>query len=209
MGKDWEIDTPALIPPPPLRGFKELAHLDVPYETDDENDAWKRGEVDARECVHCNQMTYAHHTTTLMQSNFKAKPPSFIEEIERDLRVATQAANHIIFMGYSLPPDDVAYRAFLSARKQRPNKNNQVLRCSVVVGQGLGERWMYPQDIDEIMEPKCADKSPHHTTLESARDIFGRDNVRFYGHGIPQVFCMHNQVSRQAFQKLFNWEETT
>jgi hypothetical protein len=37
--------------------------------------------------------------------------------------------DHIIFMGYSLPPDDVTYRAFFSARRQRQGAQ---VRCTVV-----------------------------------------------------------------------------
>ena len=73
-----------------------------------------------------------------MQSNFKASPPSFIDEVQRDLRVATQAAEHIILMGYSLPQDDVAYRAFFAARRRRNHKDGEPLRCSVVVGTEWG-----------------------------------------------------------------------
>lgn len=68
-----------------------------------------------------------------MQSSFKARPPSFIEEIQRDLRATTMQADHIIFMGYSLPPDDVTYRAFFSARRQKGGKD---VHCTVV---GKGE----------------------------------------------------------------------
>lgn len=217
MGKKWEFFSRALIPPPPLSGFAEQAHIadEMQPETPAEQTAWARGEVDARACVHCDEMTYAQHTQAVMQSNFKQKPPSFIEEVQRDLRVVTQSANHIILMGYSLPPDDVTYRAFFSARKQREKEYSadspeKTVHCSVVVGREYGDRWHGPAEIDGLL--KSSDKmkpgeSPH-TTLEAARDIFGRDNVRFFGGGIPQVFCDGNNISQQRFEQLIKWNAT-
>jgi len=86
-----------------------------------------------------------------MQTNFKTPPPPFIEEVQRDLRVATQSAKHIILMGYTLPPDDVTYRAFFSARRQRRQKDGEPpVRCSVVVGCDYGDRWHGPSDIEGL-----------------------------------------------------------
>ena len=53
----------------------------------------ERGSVDARACVNCDTLTYAHHTQIVMQSNFKGAPPPFIEEIQRDLRAVVQEAD--------------------------------------------------------------------------------------------------------------------
>ena len=107
MGDAWTTDSPTLFPPPPLRAFVEGVTFNPHVE--EESRAWDRGEVDARACVHCDTLTYMHHVPMLMQSNFKRPPPPFMEEIQRDLRVVVENAGHIIFMGYSLPPDDVGY----------------------------------------------------------------------------------------------------
>jgi len=207
MGKEWEFLSPTLIPPPPLRGFVDLASKKITHETEAEREAWDRGEVDARACVHCDEMTYAQHTQAVMQSNFKSQPPSFIDEVQRDLRVATQAADHIILMGYSLPPDDVAYRSFFAARKRRENSGQDKVFCSVVVGTEYGDYWHSPDEIDALIDVMEKGLSPR-TTLESARDIFGRDKVRFYGGGIPQVFCEGEQASSSRLEQLINWNST-
>jgi hypothetical protein len=148
-------------------------------------------------------MTYTQHTTTIMQSNFKGTPPPFIQEIQNDLRVAVEAAEHIILFGYSLPPDDFTYRAFFAARKSRGKK----VLCSVVVGKGYGDMWLEPDGIDRLLE-EMKQKNPYKppaTTLQAARDIFGKDNVRFYGGGIPNVFCEADLVSKEKFHQLINW----
>ncbi len=208
MGKEWNFFSPALIPPPPLRGFADFAAMQFLHETEKESEAWARGEVDARACVHCEELTFSQHTQAVMQSNFKAPPPSFIDEVQRDLRVITQAANHIILMGYSLPPDDVTYRAFFAARQQRHKKGDGLsVRCSVVVGQNWGDMWHGPDETDRLLPDMEKDAAPH-TTLVAARDLFGRDNVRFFGGGIPQVFCDGDTASPQRFQQLINWTST-
>ena len=203
MGNSWCRNSPTLIPPPPLRSFVQCA----PFEprSKEECEAWKRGEVDARACVHCGTLTYAHHTQTMMQSNFKSPPPPFLEEIKRDLRVAVQNADHIILMVYSLPPDDVDYRAFIAARRQRGA--DRPVRCSVVVGKGHGSHWFSAsQWVPKLTNMKPSE--PPRTTLENARDLFGERNVRFYGGGIPNVFLEGGTVTNAAVERLLNWEST-
>lgn len=202
MGDTWDRDSRSLFPPPPLKAFTR----DVEFRdrSDSERAEWEKGAVDARACVHCEVPTYAHHTPALMQSNFKSAPPPFIEEIQRDLRVAVQEAQHIIFMGYSLPADDVDYRAFFATRRRRDP--DRPVKCSVVIGTGREGRWLGPSEWPETvssMQQGCAPRS----TLEAARDLFEEENVRFYGGGIPAVFLNgEGQVTELAVDRLLNWE---
>ncbi len=193
----WELDSRTLIPPPPLKAF---VTQESRYRRPDERDAWAQGPVDARECVHCRTLTYAHHTPIRMQSNFKGAPPPFLAEIERELRVLVQRANHVVFMGYSLPPDDVDYRAFFAARRRRAaaDGSDEQVRCSVVVGTGGARRWLGPSEL-----PSCQD------TVKAATDVFGRDNVRYYGGGIPNVFMDGDEVTDAAVDRLLKWDRLT
>ena len=201
MGDAWEWDSPTLIPPPPLKAFVR----DGTFRSrgDEEREAWEKGEVDARACVHCKTLTYVHHTQTIMQSSFKDPPPPFLDEIKRDLRVAVQDADHIVLMGYTLPQDDVDYRAFLAARRRR---TEDPVRCSVVVGKDRGHRWFQPSEWPAMLEG-MADGLPPRTTLEAARDLFGEANVRFYGGGVPDVFLDGGRVTDAAVDKLLTWKE--
>ena len=202
MGDTWEWDSPTLIPPPPLKAFVRNRMFRWRIQ-EKERGAWERGEVDARACVHCQTLTYAHHTQTIMQSSFKDPPPPFLDEIKRDLRVAVQKADHIVLMGYSLPPDDVDYRAFFAARR-RLNPDNPV-KCSVVVGRDHGSRWFGPSELPAMLPHMEKEKSPR-TTLEAAHDLFGIENVRFYGGGVPNVFLDGGRVTDNAVEKLLTWE---
>lgn len=192
LGDSWNIASPSLIPPPPLRGFAKEAGING-------------FEADERPCVHCGIATFAQHTQTVMQSNFKPRPASFLDEVKRDLRVATNSANHIVLMGYTLPPDDVDYRVFFASRINRENGKEKPT-CSVVVGHSYGDRWMEsPEEIDKAMDEMKADGKENeapYTTLKAARSIFGKENVRFYGGGIPNVFCEGDSPSEERVRKL-------
>lgn len=160
-----------------------------------------QGRVDTRACVHCGTLTHEHHTQTVMQSSFKAQPPSFIEEIQRDLRAVAMKADHFIFMGYSLPKDDVIYRAFFSARKQvseTKKTDGQAVRCTVVGVDDTNTGWYSPTELGE-------EKFRKSEVIKAARDIFGDDNVRFFGGGVPNVFLENGVATEDALNRLLQW----
>ena len=202
LGDQWEKDSSVLILPPPLKSFVpedvEFPH----YQNEKEIKECDRGSVDARACVNCDTLTYAHHTQIVMQSNFKGAPPPYIEEIQRDLRAVVQEADHIVFMGYSLPPDDVDYRAFFAARRSRDPERS--VKCSVVVGTKGDQRWLGPSELCDLGSIECSSR----VTLKAAQELFGKDSVRFYGGGIPNVFLDGGKVTDSAVDRLLNWNDT-
>jgi hypothetical protein len=196
-GDDWKLDDPGLFLPPPLQAFDTRVPSDRIIGT--ERAHREKGMIDARACLHCGTLTYAHHTQTVMQSSFKSQPPSFIEEIQRDLRAVAMQANHIIFMGYSLPPDDVTYRAFFSARCQRKNGTaDDPVHCTVVNLDQNNSDWCGPDKLGN-------QSALGGETVKGAQDIFGKDNVRFYGGGIPRVFLDEGTATDAALERLLNW----
>ena len=202
LGDQWEKDSSVLILPPPLKSFVpedvEFPH----YENKEEIEACERGSVDARACVNCDTLTYAHHTQIVMQSNFKGAPPPFIEEIQRDLRAVVQEADHIVFMGYSLPPDDVYYRAFFAARRSRGSERP---KCSVVAVGGE-RRWLGPSELRDLSAAGIGEDE--RRTLKAAQELFDKEHVRFYGGGIPTVFLDGERVTDSAVDRLLNWNDT-
>ncbi len=203
IGDRWEIDSESLLPPPPLKAFVNDEQFES-WCADEEEEKWRLGEVDARACVHCRTLTYAHHTPVIMQTNFKTAPPPFLEEIQREMRVVVQEADHIVLAGYSLPRDDVTYRAFFAARTRRnlngDKEAGRKVRCSVV-GQDdrYGVGWIYPAQIQAKGEPPKA--------VKNAQDVFGQENVRFFGGGVPGVFMDDSRrVSARAVERLLVWD---
>ena len=200
LGNQWEKDSSVLILPPPLKSFVP-EDVKFPYYTKDERREWDKGAVDARACVNCDTLTYAHHTQIVMQSNFKGAPPPYIEEIQRDLRAVVQGADHIVFMGYSLPPDDVGYRAFFAARRSRDSE--RPVKCSVVVGTKGDQRWLGPSELCDLGSIECSAR----VTLKAAQELFEKKHVRFYGGGIPNVFLDGERVTDSAVARLLDWND--
>ena len=194
------------MPPPPLKAFVDRMGGGYRASTYGRNGCeeqeWSHGRVDARTCVHCGELTFAGNATLMMQSNFKSPPPPFMEEMQREMRVVVQNADHIVLMGYSLPPDDVTYRAFFAARQRR--RNGDPVRCSVVVGHELENRWMEAGEWQGRLAG-MPQVDPPRTTLEAAGDLFGADNVRFFGGGIPQVLLEGGRVTDGAVNRLLDW----
>ena len=197
IGDAWQIDSPTLLPPPPLRSFVEGLVFRTWTSDGLEQDACDEGEVDARACVHCRTLTHHHHTPLVVQTNLKSPPPPFIEEIQREMRVVLQKATHIVLMGYSLPPDDFTYRAFLAARTRRAHDLD--VRCSVVDKRpGFTRRWLYPDELDS--------RGDLPRVVRSAQALFGTKNVRFYGAGIPDVFLDDGgNVTESSVERLLVW----
>ncbi len=196
-GDTWDLDSRSLFPPPPLQAFDR----DPPREwiPKRERDQRRKGKVDARECLHCGTSTFTHHTQAIMQSSFKPRAPSFIEEIERDLRATTMGARHIILMGYSLPLDDVTYRAFLSAR----TKGDDALKvhCTVVDKDDANPGW---HGSDALKRQHGIRDFP---PVRQACEIFGPDRVRFYGGGVPDVFLDQGRATDARLDKLLTWPD--
>ena len=198
LGNSWAVDSKTLIPPPPLRAFLPDGE-DQGDGTCKEQKEWRKGAVDARECVHCGTITYIQHTPTLMQSNLKAPPPSFIQEIQRDLRVLVTNAKHIVLLGYSLPPDDVIYRAFLASYLGKDN--GESVKCTVVDRNDEYARWIGPNELKGLSDLR------KNSAVDAARDIFRPDNVRFYGGGFPGVCVAGGDVTPDMLDRLLTWSD--
>ena len=199
MGNSWKVDSKTLIPPPPLRAFLPEGE-DRSDGKPQERKRWLEGAVDARECVHCETLTYTQDTPTIMQSNLKTPPPSFIQEIQRDLRVLVANAKHIVLLGYSLPPDDVIYRAFFASYLgDSSGTASDEVKCTVVDWKEGHARWIGPAELDRM--PELSEKS----AVGAAIDIFGPDNVRFYGGGFPRVCMAGDGMTPDTLERLFTW----
>ena len=78
-----------------------------------------------------------------------------------------------------------------------------------VLSNGISSRgcpgWHGPSELDRLMKDMEKGEAPH-STLKAACGLFGKDNVRFYGHGIPNVFLDGGRVTDSAVTRLLTWE---
>lgn len=196
LGNEWNIQSESLFPPPIINDFL----FDNPSRSAEEVSAKKDGMSDAIQCVHCGSITEQHHSAIITQTNFKGNHPPYIEEIQRDMKVAIEKANHVILFGYSFPEDDFIYRSIFAARKQMGDKP---LKCSIVNwDEDAPERWMYKDEIEKFTENHKGNVSNMYVRLV---DLFGRDHIRIYGKGIPNVFLENNEVSKEKIKEMMEW----
>lgn len=190
LGDEWEDASVSLFAPPLLPILSDEWRKSRSAE---EATANKVGKADGMQCVHCGTMTEMFHMSMLMQSNFKGINAPFVEEIQRDMRIALEKARHIVLFGYRLPPDDVTYRSLLSARQHRTENEEEKLYCSVVVGKNdnAPDHWLQGDElVDYIaMLKERRDSSGFVEAVEAAQEIFGQGRIRGYARGIPSVFC--------------------
>ena len=64
---------------------------------------------------------------------------------------------------------------------------------------GYESRWLYPEDL-QIM-------SGLPGVVLAARELFGPNNVRYFGAGIPEVFLDDGAtVTADSFDRLLRWK---
>ncbi|MCM3056218.1 hypothetical protein [Caldibacillus thermoamylovorans] len=199
LGSKWKLDSPDLFPP---QIIKSLAYPDM-ARSEEEMRAYEEGKYDAIQCTHCGEITEAHHSAIIMQTNFKGQHPPFIEEIQRDMKVAIEKAKHIIFFGYSLPEDDFIYRSILASRKRMGIESPKV---SVVVGKDAEaeDKWLKGDELENYTENYP--ESGFSTVVKRAIDILGKENLRGYAAGIPNVFLKEKHADEKKVIELLRWE---
>jgi hypothetical protein len=144
-------------------------------------------------------LTFAFHDwlrTLLVQAAFSKV--SVAIAIDDDWRVCS------VRIGYSLPPDDVEYRAIFSAcRRHHERQDRQErVRCTIVDKHPPNLGWHGPEALKSL-------NYLNHPTVKAARDIFGPDNIRFYGGGIPDVFLdAGGQATADKLEQLLDWSST-
>ncbi|WP_152525322.1 hypothetical protein [Sporolactobacillus laevolacticus] len=193
LGNEWLIDSPSLFPPQILPSLSPRMPRSL-----EEKEAMDAGIYDAVQCIHCGTITETHHTAITMQTQFKAVQPSFIQEIQNDMKVALENARHIIFAGYSLPDDDFIGRIILSARRKM---DSEKVKCSVIgFDRDAEDKWMYGEHLKNYFQSH--ENSGLTNTCRRVAGIFGEKNVRAYGAGFPNVFMKNGKADKEKVEEM-------
>ena len=145
----WSYKSSELIPPFPIPIFEseKITALTV------QEKEWRKNlRYDSLQCMHCGSETKASDAPMIMQTMYKSTPTSFLEEIQRNVKVSLEKARHIILLGYRLPPDDTIWQhAFAEGVRTRAKTENAAF-CTVVVGHKGEERWIYSDVLERYVE---------------------------------------------------------
>ena len=210
---DWgDYKSKKMIPAFPIPLF-ESDKTDSKEFTQKENDWRKELKYDSLQCMHCGSETKALDAPMIMQTMYKSTPTSFLEELQRNVKVSLEKARHIVLLGYRLPPDDTIWQhAFAEGIRARAEKDKAF--CTVVVGHKGEEKWINPDELDSYIK-KFKDKGDGYgiDAIKNAIAIFGKDNVRAWTGGIPQVFgnCTEADVKELLYPRDFgklDWKNT-
>ncbi|WP_100489134.1 hypothetical protein [Sporolactobacillus pectinivorans] len=193
LGDTWDVRSTSLFPPQILPSLSPRRPRSF-----EEKKAMDEGVYDAVQCAHCGTITETHHTPITMQTNFKGRKPSFIQEIQSDMKVAIENARHIIFAGYSLPEDDFVYRSILSARRRMENDK---VKCSVIgVDPAAPDGWMCGPELRDYLNARS--DSSLAGICRRVADIFGEENVRASGAGFPNVFLKNGSAGKEKVKEM-------
>ena len=186
MGDTWDENSTTLFP----NGIIEPFMWGQQPRTDQEEAAKRRGEYDALECHFCGALTHSYDNFMFMQTQLKQQPPSFIREATDEALADMTHAKHIVLLGYSMPLDDAIWGSLLSMMSRR--KDGERLYCSVVATYDPDgpKGWLYGKDLEDYLTAKgklVVDKE-NVRAINNAITVFGKENVRAYVQGIPNVF---------------------
>lgn len=210
-GNHWEYKSKKLIPPFPIPFFE---YEDYELLTKQEWH-WRKNllHFDSMQCMYCESETFAHSAPMIMQTSYKSTPTSFLEEIQRNVKVSLEKARHIVLLGYQLPPDDVVWQqTFAEAVRCRINSKNKAY-CTVVVGYKGEKRWLDKNELENyVFEHKKNEDAESYgvPAIENAWAIFGKENVRAWTGGIPEVFgnCAEADVNELLYPDFVEWKGT-
>ena len=186
MGDTWDENSKTLFPNGIIAPFR----WGQEPRTEQEKVAHNRGEYDALECHFCGALTHSYDNFMFMQTQLKQLPPSFIREATDEALADITHAKHIVLLGYSMPLDDAIWGSLLSMMSRR--KDGERLYCSVVATHDPDgpDGWLYGERLADYLESKnklVKDKEKVRA-INNAITVFGKDHVRAYVQGIPNVF---------------------
>lgn len=186
MGDTWDENSKTLFP----NGIIAPFNWGQKPRTDEEKAAHRRGEYDALECHFCGALTHAYDNFMFMQTQLKCQPPSFIREATDEALADITHAKHIVLLGYSMPLDDAIWGSLLSMMSRR--KGGERLYCSVVAtyDENGPKGWLWGKELDDYLEKKgkLVDDKEKVRAIKNAITVFGKENVRAFVQGIPNVF---------------------
>lgn len=207
----WGYKSKELISPYPIPIFDVEENITLTKK--EQSWHYEKLHYDALQCMHCGSETHALDAPMIMQTVYKSTPTSFLEEIQRNVKVSLEKARHIVLLGYRLPPDDtIWYQTFAEAIRSRINTEEEAF-CSVIVGHRGIQKWLYRDELERYVETnrKKEDSADWGiTAIENAWAIFGKKRIRAWTGGIPQVFGngTENEVKELFYPSLVNWKCT-
>lgn|GEM_PF-1491542 len=166
--------------------------------TEKEKEAFNKGIFDAIECYECGNITRMIDSQIIYQSNVKGEKPPLLQEATNEMSVLIRKAKHLIFNGYSLPPDDTIYRSMImSAIADRDIVKDNRLKITVVnYCESLHNKaWYYRDELSMFINSDS--KLSVKKEIEYFLSLFdaNRSDIRFTFMGFPDIADSKEKVN--------------
>lgn len=160
--------------------------------TDDEIEAFKKGKFDSVQCYECGNITRSIDTPLILQSAIKGKKPPLLEEAVNEMSVLIKKADHLIFNGYSLPPDDTIYRSMILSAIADRDPKKKLLITVVNYDEDLQDKDWYKRD-----DLNSCENENTKNTVNNFSNLFKPDKceIRFTFLGFPGIVQDKNSIN--------------
>jgi hypothetical protein len=155
-------------------------------------------------CPYCGTPTNFIDTFLQIQSILKPKDPPAIEKSYFDYAISFADSEHLIFIGYSFPIDDIPHLlTLLTLGMNTANSNNKNRKFSLILyNPHISKKmkgWIsYDKALDYLS--KLGDKGKKDTnTLENVLKLTKEENIRVNFSGFPGI------LQELEFKDIINW----
>ena len=152
------------------------------------------------DCPVCHTPTYFHDTFMLIQSIVKPKNVPIMEKVAVDYCVNFSEAEHLVFLGYSFPIDDIPHMLSLltiGTGLQGGYQNNKKFTIVLFNEQIRTAEWVSVDYAKKHLSPDSRDIK----TIEALLKLAKRENIRLNFVGIPKIFKVHSVADIATWRK--------
>jgi len=177
--------------------------------TQNEIEEFKNGKFDAVQCYECGNIMQLIDTPLIFQTAVKGTKPPLLEEAVNEMLVLIKKAKHLIFNGYSLPPDDVLYRSMIkntiADNYNRSDEINDKLKISVILydNSAKDKTWYSQEETKELVKNGKIDQYVAKN-VNGFINLFQNCEIRFCFKGFPDV--LGNNITEESVKEFLNFE---
>ncbi len=152
------------------------------------SDTWHPSQIN---CPVCGSPTFFFDTFMQIQSILKSQESPVMRKVFYDYAEMTSKAEHMIFIGYSFPDDDIVHLLSLLVMKTGANHERKV--TIILKNNHYNQIWYSLGRIINKVDEQT------RKTLKNAELIAKKENIRVTFLGFPQI------LERTDVQDILNW----
>ncbi len=148
-------------------------------------------------CPHCGNPTFFTDTFLQIQTVFKPQEPPLILKSYYDYAVSAAEADHLVFIGYSFPKDDIPHLITLLSLGFNPSKHKRDRKMTLILydtSLTLREKIWFKYD-----EAIKKTNSYNQETLRNASKLIKKKNIRVTFFGFPDI------LDRVSPKEILKW----